>query len=249
MRIKDTFYFEKFPVDSLDYCTTDGRILRFDSQRGYKAEYVYELTRLPAETDDFPIDGIAMRIWLADSEGRVWSTVSNFTAEYLVDELGMCNFENVRDFYAFDKAPADIQKLFESELLLEGVYFTSDDRFYRSLRIGGEWVQAIFKYSGLTFDVALHHSPPSFPRLYARLRQGSGYDADQPLSEIRHTSELPALVFELSYATYEMLHAHSAIYLPRGSWAKSPLPLPIKFQLTEERGEPQVAVIVTSAVV
>ena len=250
MRIQGTFYFEKYPVGSLDFPTTDGRKLRFDSQRGYKADYAYELKRLPAETDDFPIDGVALRIWVADDQGRVWSAVSQFTAEFFVDELGMCNFENVRDYYVFDKAPAEIQNLFQTSQVVEGIYFTSDDRFYRSLRVGTEWVQAIFKYTDLTFDVAVQIAPPFATKLFARLRQGSGYDPSLPLSEIRHTSELPELVFELGGdAPRRMLYANGAMHFPRGSWGMGPLPQPIAFESTGEPGEPQATITIVSIAV
>jgi hypothetical protein len=206
------------------------------------------LTRLPAKTYDFPVDAVECRIWVADNDGCVWTAESSFTADFFVDELAFAFFENAREAYLLDEAPERVQGLFNTSVLLEGVRFSSDDRFYRSFRFNGEWVQAIFKYSSLVFDVAVDESFSDLPRLWARLRQAASYDPGRALSEIRSTNELPGLVFELSSSPSRMLYSNGACITEGGSWMMSPIPKALVFELTDEKAPPQDTVLVVDSI-
>ena len=103
-------------------------------------------------------------------------------------------------------------------------------------------MQAIFKYSTLVFDVAGEPDATGGRRLYARLREGSTYDAAIPLDKIRHTSELPAFVFRLGEVLHNMLRLNGAVLDDFGSWSPTLFPEPVVFEPTEERGDPQAGV-------
>ncbi len=213
------------PPEGLRWPTASNQSLLLGSGPYASASYAYELTRLACDTDDLPVDGIELRIWVPDAEGRLWTAVTRFSAKYLVEELAFANFSG--RFTVFDEASDELRALFDSPLLLEGVAYSSDDRFYRSFLIRGEQVQAIFKYSTLTFDVAVKDAGTPFQAWYGRLRQGGDFDADRPLSEIRHTESLPGLLFEMSGP---------------GRMLDSMFPQLATLDLTDELGEPQETV-------
>lgn len=243
MMIFDSIYLDEKSTRPVVFSTTDGRLLRVDPRMGCDLNCRYELSRVAAASNDLPVDGVSCRIWLADNEGRVWSSISQFTSEYFVDELAFANFENNSGLRPFEEAPAEEKRLFATSLVLNGVTYCSDDRFYRSMRIGTEWVQVIFKYSCLVFDVAFKESNIGMTALCVRLREGCDYDPTVPLPQIKSTDELPSLVFVLTWKSLvRMMYAHGACCTTQGSWVQSPLPERLVFELTSERDEPQSAV-------
>lgn len=160
--------------------------------------------------------------------------------------LANAQFENIRDCDIEAQTAPEIRALFENSLVMRGLRFSSDDRFYRSLWIPSQRVQVIFKYSTLSFDIAAKEDSDLRTVLYARLSQGTDYDASLPLNEIQHTWELPALIFELRWdAPQRMLYSNGAFMDEYGSWVKSPMPKPLAFQLTDERSyrEPAVSLV------
>jgi hypothetical protein len=247
-RLVDKIHFGSSLAGVADFSTVDGRCLRLNHSLESGVTITYELSRLPAKSNDFPIDAVECRIWLADSDGCIWTAEACFTADFFVDELAFVFFENIRDCYFWDEAPARLQGLFSTSAILDGVQFSSDDRFYRSFRLRGEWVQAIFKYSWLVFDVAVEQSLRESPRLWARLRQGGAYDPGQSLTDIHTTDELPGLIFELQSSPWRMLYANGAMITANGSWMMSPVPKALVFERTEEKGAPQAGVAVIDSI-
>ncbi len=243
MRLQSTFELLQRPFD---VPTTDGRILRWDGELHLCVNFTYELTALRAQNEDYPVDAVACQLWQPDSEGRVWSATSRFTTDYFVDELAMAQLENDRNCNTEARTTPEIRALFENSLVLRGLRFSSDDRSGRSLWIHPHLVQVIFKYSTLSFDVAAKNDSDFGTILYARLNQGTEYDASLPLNEIHYTWELPALIFKLGHdAPQRMLYSNGAFMDEYGSWVKSPIPKPLAFQLTDERSyrEPAVSLV------
>lgn len=239
----ETVYFESKTPGVADFPTQDGRWLRLNHPGSGGVKVRYQLTRLPSRTNLLPIDAVECRVWIADHEGCVWTAESCFTAEFLVAELAQVFFENARESYVVDETPKEVLNLFQNGLLVEGLNYSSDDRFYRSFRIKGEHVQAIFKYTSLVFDIALEQGDPTWPRLWARLRQPDSYDPMTDLTEIRNTYELPGIVFELTSSPQQMLYANDAILSTTGQWKMAPFPRAIVFERTNERADPQAGVL------
>lgn len=232
--------FEDLTVGAADAPTSDGRTLRFDPEAGYEARIEWSLTRLPG-AGDLPVDGVERRLWVPDADGRVWTAAERSTAWVFYEALARAQIENDLDIGLFDDANASIREAFDAPLLA-GVTLCGDDRAYRSLWIGGERVQVIFKYSQLVFDLARVAPTESslYPAYYVRLRQGSSFDRSVPLTEVRSTEQLPELVFGVIAPPLDA--AGAVCNAVTGSWEMAPFPPPLVFEPTDERGEPNEAV-------
>lgn len=225
---------------AVEHPTADGRALRLEHVDNSFPAYTFQLSvHRPPDTGWGPLDIVEHRAWMADSDGIVWTAASRFTAAWLVEQLALAAFENVRAPRTRDEQPA-LHALFDHAPLLEGVRYFSDDRLYRSLVIGGRWMQCIFKYTTLSFDVAVQTDAPDGLRLHARLREGCLHCFPSP--DARERVPLPALVFELDHPS-SLITRNTAVEGPSpGEWNDSPLVLPVRWERTADRAAPQPGV-------
>lgn len=224
----------------VEHPTTDGRTLRLERAGRAFPAYTFEFSvHRPPDSGWGPLDIIEHRTWIADAEGTVWTAASRFTAAWLVEQLALSAFENFRAPHPYESEPA-LHAAFRNALLLEGVQYGSDDRLYRSLVIEGRWMQCIFKYTTLVFDVAAQTDAPDGLRLLARLREGCLNCFPSPDAEER--VPLPAVVFELDHPS-SLITRNTAVQDPEeGDWNDSPLVLPIRWERTSAGATPQAGV-------
>lgn len=231
MRLENQIYLP----GKIEYPTTDGRKIQFTEEFIFRYQFELSICHYD-EDEDLPTDIIEHRIWIGDTEGQLWTTATRFSANYLIEELAGANFNQVRQLSYFDEGDRETRSLFDSTLVLEGVRCSSDDRFYRSLWLGGERVEFIFKYTMMTFDIAAVEDLAFGTRLYGKLREESLWIEGEPL---------PAILFEMGNPDRFFL-ANTATYnQEEGYWEDSPLPFPIIFAPSDRRGDPQPNVIVS----
>lgn len=227
---------------AVEHPTADGRTLRLAPAGRTFPRYAFELSvHRPQDTGGDVRDVIEHRAWIADAEGTVWSAASRFTSAWLVEQLGMAAFENFRELAYYERQP-QLQSAFGHAPLLRDVRYASDDRLYRSLVLEGRWMQCIFKYTTLMFDVAADAEGPDGLRLYARL-QGDCLDCF-PSPDAKERSRLAALVFELDHPSV-LITRNTAVQGPApGEWNDSPLILPIRWERVGTGAPPQPGVVV-----
>lgn len=220
---------------AVEHPTADGRTLRLEDSG---TSYTFELSvHRPPDAGWDPLDIVEHRAWVADADGSVWTAASRFTSAWLVEQLALAAFENTRAPRPYQSEPA-LHAAFRDALLLQDVQYGSDDRLYRSMVIEGRRMQCIFKYTTLSFDVAVLPDAPGGLRLFARLREG--WMCNPPDDEER--IPLPALVFELDHPS-ALITRNTAVQGPaQGEWNDSPLVLPIRWERTADRAAPQPGV-------
>lgn len=227
---------------AVEHPTADGRTLRMARAGRTFPRYAFELSlHQPPDTGGDVRDVIEHRAWIADAEGAVWSAASRFTSAWLVEQLAGAVFENFRALGEYDLQP-ELHPAFDQALLLRDVRYASDDRLYRSLVLEGRWIQCIFKYTTLRFDVAADVEGPDGLRLYARL-QADCLDCF-PSPDAEERIRLPALVFELDHPSV-LITRNTAVQGPApGEWNDSPLALPVRWERVGSGAPPQPGVVV-----
>lgn len=226
----------------VEHSTADGRTLRIDPAGPGFPAYTFQLSaHRPPEVGPEPRDIIEHRAWIADAEGTAWTAASRFTSSWLVEQLGLATFENFRLLAYYDQAP-QVHAAFADALLLREVQYSSDDRLYRSLLLGTRWMQCIFKYTTLSFDIAAQPGVGGRLQLLARLREGCLECFPSPDAEER--TRLPALVYELDHPSV-LITRNTAVQGPEpGEWNDSPLLLPIRWERASDGAPPQACVTV-----
>jgi hypothetical protein len=222
----------------VEHPTADGGTLRLERVANAFPAYTFELSaHRPPAVGPEPRDLIEHRAWIADADGTVWTAASRFTSAWLVEQLALAAFDNVRAPRPYDAEPA-LHAAFRHALLLDGVQYGSDDRLYRSMVIEGRRMQCIFKYTTLSFDVAAQTDAPDGLRLFARLREGWECNARDDEERV----PLPALVYELDPPS-SLITRNTAVQGPApGEWNDSPLILPVRWERTADRAAPQPGV-------
>lgn len=226
---------------AVEHPTADGRTLRLAPEGRTFPAYAFELgVHRPPSVGMDTRDVLEHRTWIADAQGTVWSAASRFTSEWLVEQLAAATFQNARLLSRYDAEP-ELHAAF-ADPLLRDVRYESDDRLYRSLLLEGRWMQCIFKYTTLLFDVAARTDADGWLRLYARLQADCLSCFPSPGAEERE--RLPALVFELDHPSVLITH-NTAVQGPaEGEWNDSPLLLPLRWERAGDGAPPQPCVTV-----
>lgn len=210
--------------------TVDGRQLRFAWEHWRdKLHYRFELGFAYRDPDDeLPTDAIECRFWLADADGRVWTTRSRFTAKLFVSNLVSFASTSLPTYLA--DLDEEVAALFDNALLLEGARYSSDDRFYRQLVLRDEVVNVQFHYTCMTFDVAFAEEAMIGVTLWVRLRENSLFvDGDS----------IPTICFTMN--PHRLWSANLGLPCEEDGhvyWEDSFLPVPLVFELTDETAGP-----------
>lgn len=238
--LRDKLYAEQLAGKIVEFPIDVGGQLRFSFEQAETIDYTYSLSRLAAH-GEMPVDAIGVHLQVADSEGRLWGATHAVSTSFLVDRLAVAAFKNGGGF----TSDPSVRQRFEHSLLVERLVYCDDDRLYRSLNIQGEWVQFIFKYSSLVFDIAEHTSEDGWMATYVLLREGGDYDPGRPYGEIRNADQLPSLIFELDTdGAGILLRAPGAHLTEDGNWLDDGLPRGMVFSRLEGEGVAQPAVTV-----
>lgn len=253
MRLQHKFEFPLWPDETEGFPTTTGRALRFrpDMQEdpGLEPDLMlvngeFDLTRLPAESEDYACDAVECRVWIADDGGKKWTAASRFPAYLLLDELAIAQQRRAWSYYyaPFD-APLDSP-------LVEGATWSTDSREVLALPIGEEDFYVQLKHSALAFDIAVARREYRTgmlgpPHLRVQLREGLSYEGLDALREMNHPDWLPSISFELVGGVERLMFLGGAVLSPGGSWEAAPFPAPLVFAPTDEEGDPQPGVLVS----
>jgi hypothetical protein len=226
---------ERYPV-------SDGQVLEIGpGEVAAQLELRYE-HRSPS--DDLPTDVLACDFRLADRDGRVWGTTARFTARLFADALfEVSAADPERGLFRPSLAGRDYSRAFEDCPLLRQVRFSSDDRMYRSLWVGGQEIKTQYRYTTLVFDVAGACGPEAVRgrRLAVRVLDGCLYTEVHGC--YRSVGELGY------YLNCAGLWRHNtAVFSDEDEgWEHPWQPLPLSFTSSGGRGKRQESVKVLSS--
>lgn len=176
-----------------------------------------------------PTDALACEFRTTDREGQVWATTSRFTTAVFLTH--MFEFSAGRHMNLFRPRNGDdeYQQAFKRSVLLRKARCSRDDRFYRTLLVDDELITTKFKYTRITFDVAVVNDPSGHStKLAVKIHKGSLLDEE----EIEDIGELGYYV----ECQHLLRHNTGVLDPPRKYWRDSPLPLPLVFAPVAKRG-------------
>ena len=222
---------------SLCYPTAQGRSLCLTPGDDWiRSEVTLSFAHREKDEDDT----LLLQLFLADTEGVVWTASRFLSAHYLFLEA----FFSRNGLSEAD--PATDQGDFESRLILEGVRCYDDSRVWVHLAVrrqSGVWEleKTPFKHKAISFDVAAR------PRTLA---SGEVYEHSLDLRFQGWSFGLenePALVCT-DFPIFRLFHMAGFYYVEGVGYtdAELPLPNPLVFEPTEERSEPQESVVAVS---
>jgi hypothetical protein len=209
------------------YATTDGRWLEVGT--GNLAGDMLLRYEFRDTEKTLPIDAIACEFRTAGREGRIWATTSRFTTRLFIAHMFDFSLAQHMNLFRPSEADEDYKRAFERGLMLEGARFSSDDRFYRTLLVGEELIVTKFKYTQITFDVAVvqDEQPSYLTQLAIRVHSESLWDND--------VEDVGELGFYMS--CLHPLRYNTAVFdAGSGYWRDCPLPMPLVFSETGARG-------------
>ncbi len=215
------------------YPTTDGRWLEIGPESLAGTLSLRYQFRDPA--DMLPTDAIACDFQTTDDEGRIWTTTSRFTTEVFITHMFDFSLRKSMNLFWPRKAEKEYKNAFKTRLLLRKANFSSDDRFYRTLLIEDQLIRTKFKYTRITFDVAVVQTKhPYLTKLAIKVRAGSLLDEE----EIEDVGE-----FGYYMSCLHLLQHNTGVFNEeRGRWGDSPVPMPLVFDTKGKRGTLQANV-------
>ena len=243
--------------------TKEGRWLRiasrFDEEKTARCEYALRIHE--HGDDEYPVDILALDVFLVDADGAEWHAEKRlhpdvFSSHLIQEKVGARFFYDLVDGDPAQFAPdAAREQAFASALYLPNVRHTSDD-FWHYKAIGPDFQRASFDFEhGAVFDLALKRgsraeSAREVSSFLVRLSNAMPYafpESDDDESRYEHVvggEERPGMgpiQFEIGFK--DLLRADDAIYLDGDEmWDTAALPLPLVFGQTGETGEPQPGV-------
>jgi hypothetical protein len=226
--------------------TSDGRALEVTTGQ---VQGVMAFRFEGRDSAEQPIDAIACEFRLADREGQVWATTSQFTTRVFVTHMFDLAQGGEMDLFrllpegrrykdvAKNNALEGYRQAFRTNVLLSDARFFSDDRGYRHLPVAGRLVRIKFKYLHLSFDVATSAGEGDKTDWFSvRIAPQCFWDDDRE-------NTLGPLAFDIRCVHF--LHHNTAVWdAVDERWRDNPLPLPLMFSPTGEEGKPQENVLV-----
>jgi hypothetical protein len=192
-------------------------------------------------SDESPVDVIACEFRIGDRDGKVWATTSRFTSELFVAHMFDASLTRPIGLFRTAEAGADFREAFQSHAAISGMRFSSDDRFYRTLLVGERVVEVQFRYTTITFDMAIVQDPEHpylLTALAIRVRSGSLMDTE--------FQDLGELGFFMS-CTHPLRNNTAASEDGNRFWGDNPMPGPLVFSPLEGVADPNETVEVIAA--
>ena len=228
------FLAEIYLAAAVVYPTTDGQMLQFAPEGDvHAAAYQFALEVEERPSHDEPENVVMFRVWVADSEGDVWTTTIEFTASKLghrlVDEMA-------REVESAERMPEEVRQAFEQARPLSDVFAWYSDDVYVPVRVDGEEHLLAQEYLGGWFDVAVVNEGLYWPLPFLAVRTREGLPSIDG-------EEIPAVWYHLDLT--ELWRWNGALWDAGDEmWMDSALPVPLVFERTNERAEPQPTVTV-----
>lgn len=227
-------------INGIRYPASNGKSLVFadgEVNAAIKLRFEYQDPRKPLDSREMQLqtDVVACDLWLPDSEGRVWKTTSRTTTEVFVRH--MVDISSAEGFlFTLDRAPADFTRAFSDGPVLRDARFSSDDRFYRRIVLGGRIVEFQFYYTMMPMDVAVVCDDPWLVKLAVRV----GENCLVQRSDIEEDDLITVPPFGYYMDWRLLLLANTAEFAAGyNRWRDAAIPAPLVFTLTDETDAPQ----------
>ena len=213
--------------------TVDGRRLEIttDLVADFDLQIAYQ--HPTDDEDELPWSVLASHLRFVDNAGNGWQIISRFPTSLLI--RSMMDFSahvTIRPWAASDP---DFKSEFDRGVILRDAFFSSDDRMIRSLIVGESLRDVQFKYTVISFDLAVFlddmYEVMGVPDVFARTSQLFDYEA----------AAISPLVFPVNFNCL----LTNTMYMADGEWMESAMPIPFVAEPAEVEAEPQENVILT----
>lgn len=216
----------------IEYATNDGRILRLSGQIQASMSLSIADSNPPDDEDSFPWTVLAATFKFADKDGCCWQITSRFGSELLIRTL--MDFSSMNRISPWNNFSSKEKKDFETQVVLQDIWFSSDDRFVRPLIVGESVKEVQFKYFGISFDLAIFPNTIDqdlhLPHVLGR--------TTSPMFDYK-VEKLPSLCFPIDWR-YFLVNTYC---MKNGA---SYIPIPFVAELTDCIETPQANVVVHS---
>jgi hypothetical protein len=224
------------------YPVSDGQVLEIgpgEVAGGLELRYEHR-----SPSNDLPTDVLACDFRLADRDGRVWGTTARFTARLFADALfEVSAADPAGGLFRPSLGGREYSRAFEDCPLLREVRFSSDDRMYRTLWLGGQEIKTQYRYTTLVFDLAgvCEPEPVREARLAVRV-------LDHCLYTEAHGSYRSVGELGYYFPCAGLWRNNTAVFSDEDQcWEARWQPLPLSFTSTGRRGKRQESVRVLSS--